>query len=259
MDLLKASVNRRKASQIYQPLDPQRNQIRLLTLKAGFGTAFIECTLEVISLDDRANIPAYEALSYTWGDATVTKKILVNRRRLSVTLNLHIALEHFRKSDEDLCLWVDAICVNQCDLKERGEQVRLMRQIFSQAPSTIVWLGPEADDSSKAMDLIDLMDYVFRDCHARHLYANDQWPDATIWGPRESWGVEDHINALIEFLKRPWFFRIWVVQEAAMSQQLVIVCGNNRTTWSKVSAVQFKNYSKAHCHTRSSSTSLTSS
>ena len=51
-------------------------------------------------------------------------------------------------------LWVDALCINQSDLEERAQQVLRMREIYAKAKYTLVWLGPEADNSSAAMAMV---------------------------------------------------------------------------------------------------------
>lgn len=38
-------------------------------------------------------------------------------------------------------LWVDAVCINQADLKERSPQVLLMSTIYSSARCVNIWLG----------------------------------------------------------------------------------------------------------------------
>lgn len=40
-------------------------------------------------------------------------------------------------------LWIDVIGINQTDLREQGEQVSIMWNIFHAAESVAVWLGPE--------------------------------------------------------------------------------------------------------------------
>lgn len=226
-------TTRCEASKIYQPLSTDHNEIRLLTLKAGSKDALIECALTSVRLNDPLR-PSYTALSYTWGTSDNPKWIIIDRKCLPVTMNLHIALEHFRKPDEDSCLWIDAICVNQYDLKERGEQVLRMRDIYSQAENTIVWLGPEAENSSKAMDLIDLCDYICEDYFSKE-ESGASPPDENLWGPHHSWKIEDELEALSALLQRSWFFRIWVVQEAVVSTNLIICCGNRQTSWNSVS------------------------
>lgn len=233
MSLLENSTGSPEAGSIYSPLSTKRNEIRLLTLKAGSGKTPIEGSLTTVCLDD-LDCPSYNALSYTWGTTENPGNIIIGGRELRVTPNLHVALEHFRKTHEDLCLWIDAICVNQLNLEERGEQVLLMRDIYSRAENTIVWLGSEADDSAKAMDLIDLLNYINDDYTSRQAESKSQ-SDPNIWGSQQSWKIEEEITALTALLQRPWFFRIWVVQEAVLSKNLIIHCGDQQTTWKSVS------------------------
>ncbi|KAG4418375.1 hypothetical protein IFR04_008517 [Cadophora malorum] len=80
----------------------------------------------------------YEALSYTWGSSENPQEISVLRRGrvqileyemansdqkenvLLVSQNLLISLQHLRQPLEDRILWIDAICINQQDVIERG-------------------------------------------------------------------------------------------------------------------------------------------
>lgn len=126
----------------------------------------------------------------------------------------------------------DVVCINLCDLRERGQQVQLMRAIFSQADITWVWLGVEECDSDKAMELIDLLAYICRDCYARS--ADKHHLNVNLWGPRDSWQIDSHFFALENLLTRPWWHRIWVVQEVAVSKRVRLHCGNCSTTWANV-------------------------
>ena len=69
----------------------------------------------------------------------MTEPISVNNRRL----NLAIALRHIRSRTESRLLFADAICINQEDINECGQQVRLMADISHEAKRVVVWLGPD--------------------------------------------------------------------------------------------------------------------
>lgn len=61
---------------------------------------------------------------------------------MTVTLNLHLALEDLVGKCEDIVIWIDAICINQSDDEEKSIQVLHMRDIYVQAEETFVWLRP---------------------------------------------------------------------------------------------------------------------
>jgi hypothetical protein len=56
----------------YHHLDSSMQEIRLLILQPGRGNSMVEVEIIHQSLADN---PAYEALSYVWGDPTVTEDI----------------------------------------------------------------------------------------------------------------------------------------------------------------------------------------
>ena len=51
-------------------------------------------------------------------------------------------------------VWIDALCINQDDTREREQQIMLMRSIYQHAASLLIWLGEETGDSNLAMDLL---------------------------------------------------------------------------------------------------------
>ncbi|KAL8393648.1 hypothetical protein RB595_003401 [Gaeumannomyces hyphopodioides] len=80
------------AHSIYQSLNPSRQEIRLIEI-TPFDPAdklsVIDCKLHVVSLFDK---PEFIALSYAWGDPTVTTEIIVNGAPFDATVNLYAAL-----------------------------------------------------------------------------------------------------------------------------------------------------------------------
>jgi hypothetical protein len=82
--------------------------------------------------------PEYSALSYVWGDGTARTKIEYNGCEAEVTKNLAEALQHLRHEPESRYLWVDALCINQDNVEEKGHQVALMKDIYAYAGEVVV-------------------------------------------------------------------------------------------------------------------------
>ncbi|KAI1179789.1 heterokaryon incompatibility protein-domain-containing protein [Nemania sp. FL0916] len=131
---------------IYQSkIDVSTDQVRVVELMPGSEDDVIECSLEVRSIKEDG-IP--EALSYVWGKAVSQEEILVDLQPFSVTKNLLEILRGLRHPKSPRTIWIDAICINQSNHEERNRQVRLMRDIYSQAQHTIIYLT-EGDTNLK--------------------------------------------------------------------------------------------------------------
>lgn len=87
-------------------------------------------------------------MSYTWateeGDCSLSNQVRCDDARLWVTKNCELALRYLRKADFERTLWIDTICINQKDVNERGHQVGIMRDVYSQAARVLIWLGEES-------------------------------------------------------------------------------------------------------------------
>ncbi|ORY16933.1 heterokaryon incompatibility protein-domain-containing protein [Clohesyomyces aquaticus] len=136
---------------IYHPLH-NGNTIRLLELLPGRYDDPIVCRFSY----DNLHQPClrYTALSYVWGkktfvywDSTTHKSqeavciAECNGVKRNVTLNLDSALRHIRSSSNSMILWIDALCINQDDGKERAHQITLMGSIYRNAHRVLIWLG----------------------------------------------------------------------------------------------------------------------
>lgn len=129
----------------YSQISTDEKQFRLLHLQPGSWKDGLRCTPEVISLEFDAYI-RYEALSYTWGASTRGEKVLIDGKHINITDNLADALRHLRPSGCGRTLWIDAICIDQHNLDERAQQVRIMGRIYAQAACVLVWLGRGASE-----------------------------------------------------------------------------------------------------------------
>jgi hypothetical protein len=136
-------------SPIYTPLASIRGRIRLLEIHpAKANTTLISCTLREVGFDES---PTYEALSYTWGLPDPKRIILLNDQTFDTFENLEAALHHLRKPKVTRTFWFDALCINQSDEEEKGQQVAQMGEIYRKASQVVIWLGEPRGGSRAAM------------------------------------------------------------------------------------------------------------
>lgn len=220
-----------KVSGIYHSLES--NEIRLLSVAPRSEDGELHCTLQTVNINGNP-CPVYIALSYTWGDQEDTLKVSVNGRKMQVTRNLKVALELFREIKNPVpVLWVDAICIDQSNRQERGIQVQKMQTIFSQAKETWIWLGSERDESGSAFELVEKLSRVYLDTCP----PNDTRPEVAnkaVWGTLESRGIGDELVALDKLFARDYWYRVWCVQEVAMSRKISIFCGKHTISWASL-------------------------
>ena len=215
----------------YLPL-PSTDAIRLLYLQPGTFPAPIQCHLVPYIIDDA---PQFEALSYTWG-RDVRHTIGCDDGELSIQESLWLALQRLRDSDAVRVIWIDAICISQTDLNERNDQVLLMRRLFHKAVRVVVWLGEESDDSVLAFELIQhLVTSLATPGHSANPLDTTKVFEAK---DLISAGLPDHASsawkALDSLFWRPWFTRVWVIQEITVARDAMVLCGSLRCQWSEV-------------------------
>jgi hypothetical protein len=184
----------------------------------------------VVELDDA---PEYEALSYVWGDTSRTRRTMawygndieINGHDIDVTFNLERILRRVRHVDRIRTLWVDAICIDQSNIDERGHQVAFMGLIFEHARTVLICIGDcissdrisgervaelikESEERISNYDSIESMPI---------LSLNSKDIDAV---QLNSWG------SLSRLLDNDWFSRVWVVQEVGLAKNPVVLFGN---------------------------------
>lgn len=206
------------------PLQKEHNEIRLLSFTPCTPSdVVVETTLNTVSL---AANPRYHALSYVWGEPSRSHKIQTNGCELRTTKNLEVALKHLQThmgtSVEALPLWVDAICINQNDLIERSEQVAMMHKIYSKACNVLIWLGEGDEYSDELFDYLGDSSFLESLEEARRTQGRSPTPH------------EVRASAIFDYNidERPWWGRIWVLQELVLAHQdPVVLCGTRRSTW----------------------------
>jgi hypothetical protein len=217
-----------------------KDRIRLLNLRPG---AFDDpLSLDLVSIPFKKpynDIKTYEALSYEWGDGHAVNQVILrdfsvgvkeryrdakNRLRfilfraigtkVLIRKNLFSALRHMRSKDRAIQIWVDALCINQPNTKEKTEQIQKMAEIYNRAANVRIWLGGASANSDAAMKFVkDIIEFDKLKGILRREESLAQW------------------GALIELMRSRWFSRRWVIQEIALARNASVYCGTEKVAW----------------------------
>ncbi|TAQ91386.1 hypothetical protein B7494_g316 [Chlorociboria aeruginascens] len=252
----------------YEPINSDAREIRLLhivrppeistrmmtlcqstdTSSKVHGEDIVYCTLETLTLSKNLK---YDALSYTWGtDANAPgSSISISGQTFKVTVNLSAALRQLRDSHYLIPLWVDAVCINQQDSKEKGKQIPMMKRIYEGARHTVVWLGPAADNSDAIMDAWDhIGEKAFKanvlditpDIRAVLFDANpDEQRNAIERSIKElsnEVGWNFPYAARKALTERDYWRRVWIVQEIVLARNVIILCGRKSIIYEHLAA-----------------------
>ncbi|EXJ94974.1 hypothetical protein A1O1_00092 [Capronia coronata CBS 617.96] len=194
----------------YEPLE--EGQIRLLRF----------CPQEVDELDlfrvelfhaRLSQAPEYVALSYSWGsdDSALSIEIMVNNQKYRVSQHLAGALDRL-KTNNISAIWVDALCINQRDMIEKGKEVTRMFTIYRTATAVIVWLGQNVDLGHDADMLVQKVREFDQPLEKHH--HNLEISQAAL-------------RALKRLLAQPYWGRVWIIQEVAAARRAFIFWGHN--------------------------------
>ncbi|KAG9233390.1 heterokaryon incompatibility protein [Amylocarpus encephaloides] len=234
------------------PLPSSETFIRLLDLyPAKFDPEYspetstppLECQISSVSIEA---LPAYKALSYAWETSLKIHPLSVSGQTLYITPSLATALQHLRHPTEHVILWIDQICISQDDHEEKSNQVPLMSQIYSRATQVLIWLGPAADGSDSLMDAWSAVGQAARDWGLESYYTKTRFPvlqniifrsnptdEATIAFHKiceTAWATFDleTTRAMAAWYRRPWFSRVWIVQEMCLGAHTDFICGHKQ-------------------------------
>jgi hypothetical protein len=197
----------------HSPLDLSQAAIRFIDiLPCGESNPnLIECNI-ILSASILEH--TYEALSYEWGDSDASRKILINGMKFFVRDNLWSALYHLREESARR-LWIDAICIDQDNVRERNHQVWHMSTIYSSASRVLVWLGQESDQSVAALRAVSSINIGLK----RYKNLSMAHYDHTTW------------DSLRNMCNNSYWSRLWIVQEIGLAQGLRIHWGRNHIEW----------------------------
>lgn len=161
-------------------------------------------------------MPSYYAISYTWGDSKSNKTILINDKPFQVGTSCQLVLKQVHRYAKSRYYWIDAICIDQKNLDEKSKQVAMMGKIYKKADHVLACVGRHADDS-------------------RFLFQNFEQFSRTVREPVGSPGLlytryglsttRRLLRASLHFAERPYFSRLWILQELKNARQASLLCG----------------------------------
>ncbi|KAK3293024.1 heterokaryon incompatibility protein-domain-containing protein [Chaetomium fimeti] len=167
--------------------------------------------------------PRYIAISYCWDPTSARRGMFLDMKSFSISetvlevLNQVQASQHATGSHD--LLWIDQICINQDDQNEKLDQMYRMGEIYSKASKVFIWLGPTANQSDAALKNMERM--------LGEVVTLNQATATRADLPEDTAATinEDHGQYYGHLFMRPWFRRLWTVQEALLARKLVVMCG----------------------------------
>jgi len=214
---------------IHTPLEASYFRLlRLHALPSQYGLP--KCELFTIPLEDTisTNI-AYKCLSYRWGSEDKSHSILLNKCSFGVSQSLWEFLNVYRRRlDNDTYLWIDQICINQVDVREKSDQVSQMDRIYKQCKEVIVWLGRCSDSSiGRALHFLHSIQSPRGSAFKTHKLGRCfclEESKCMIKGSTSDHNRQPH-PALQALLSNPYWSRAWIVQEIILAPRAKIICG----------------------------------
>ncbi|KAI1749509.1 hypothetical protein F4782DRAFT_513417 [Xylaria castorea] len=231
------------ATSLYKPLEGDL-PIRLLIIHPGNFNEPLRTELVPTTLDECQG--SYDATSYTWGSPENPELIGCGNSQLWVQRNAFDMMLDLRRPDQPRKVWIDAICINQCSLDERAAQVAIMHYVYRRAGATWVWLGRPDEHSSAAMTFAGTLDAKTFVGEFSYCQCGSNWSrfgeKSYFFDPSFNPGMDASqlrklVVAIVGFLNRPWFSRVWIQQEASLCENVRVICGPDTVHWDNLFAL----------------------
>ncbi|KAH7130986.1 heterokaryon incompatibility protein-domain-containing protein [Dactylonectria macrodidyma] len=199
----------------------------------------------------------FHALSYTWGlpyqvDLADLEKPNPNSgeifaiqvdgndgQEVTVTENAFYVLKQLvinAKEESIMPIWVDALCINQCDEVEKSSQVNMMSDIYSLASQVVVWLGKD-DPAPRFLTMHSNreLDQFLTDVA---MEKRDAIPTTDTLDKMGLESLQDWQEMWFEYVsfyrRQRYFRRAWIIQETALAREITVLCGSHTLDWTRL-------------------------
>jgi hypothetical protein len=215
-------------------------------------------------------------LSNVWGDASDTVELQCEGKAIgSITRNLDAAFRHVRLPNRHRYLWVDAVCISQLNIAQRGHQVGLMRSIYKNARQVLIWVGEDhpyridshnarynsdLGETTKAIHAFEIINHICDLINLRYALAVEDKEDRRkardktgnivrvgSYHDRDARrriyqtivGFKKTWDVVEEFFSTSWFGRQWIIQEMVVATSSTMFWGDREIAWPKVGEIAY--------------------
>jgi hypothetical protein len=147
-------------------------------------------------------------------------RIKLDNQDYLVRESLWWALRHIQLKDSPRTLWIDAICFDQSNNQERNHQVSQMGRIYSRASNIVAWIGLEEDNTKLVQEFLHEISFDKN----RHLSQRQitKYEKDMRYGDQ----LALKVAALLAVCHRPYWTRLWIIQELKLSHRGIVQCGS---------------------------------
>ena len=186
---------------VYTPLH-EVDEIRLLNIvprHTPSGNGRLKDGIQHVFLSES---PLYTAVSWMWGSPGDLVDLDLDGHKLIVQRNLRGIIEQLRDDNQSRRVWIDAICIDQENILEKGHQVQMMGKIYQNANYVVACLNATRPEDSK---------HLYREAVSLHRilqkgrYSTNTSSYRLLFGNR-------------------YFTRRWIIQEIALAQAVIFSC-----------------------------------
>jgi len=211
-------------------LDLSVPSVRLLQILPPSNERLIKCSTRHVLIDSP---PKYTALSYVCAflepgvTAQQGRVVELDGRTHLVSDNLWNFLNEAQHQFALADFWIDALCINQLDVKERNHQVAQMHRIFGSAAVVLIWLGRGDDDTRS----------FARAVNERRWGLQDNLDDKLL-DIRTADGNLDRsaTQGALKVFKSTYWHRYWIVQEVVLAKEIRVMTGAHCFAWADMTA-----------------------
>jgi hypothetical protein len=216
----------------------EAGHIRLLRLLGSNSEGIICAELDPYSIH---SLPDYEAISYRWAGEQEPVMVLINGQKFKVSPKVNKILKDHSVPSQPKLIWIDSICINQNDNREKSEQIPLMKDIYRQASVVQACLDRGKSDTTAGLWFQFITATLLYNC--TDILLRLFWVSNNIDARRNSFSAKAW-SAFQQITDNEYFGRAWIVQEIAVSTNLRIIYGGSKIAWYQMQLLLSKLTSK---------------
>ncbi|KAH9874968.1 hypothetical protein J1614_004456 [Plenodomus biglobosus] len=170
-----------------------------------------------------SSAPHFFTASYVWGTKAYSDTTIhLNTGSLPVLSSLvpflHMVTKHDDFHSRDWW-WIDSLCINLEDGHEREKQIQIMADIYRRAKRAIIWLGKEQEEGSDCTGAVEFLHYLST------LQVGFDRDDSSMRQNLRDPEFTSNCAAVSKLLFRPWWTRVWTLQEFVLPKEAKLYCG----------------------------------